>query len=138
MPELSLSINAARQKFFPAFDTSAHQVDLSLAWDLDFWGKYRRANESARASLLASQWAREAVISTLVSDVAAAYFQLRELDLQLEISRRTLASRQDSLRLTQMLANGGATSMQVEFAKLEVGCGNVTHERADDSFTRPL
>jgi multidrug efflux system outer membrane protein len=86
-------------------------VDLSLAWDLDFWGKYRRANESARASLLATQWAREAVISTLVSDVAAGYFQLRELDLQLEISRRTLASRQDSLRLTQMLANGGATSM---------------------------
>jgi multidrug efflux system outer membrane protein len=46
----------ARQKFFPAFETSAHQVDLSLAWDLDFWGKYRRANESARASLLATQW----------------------------------------------------------------------------------
>jgi multidrug efflux system outer membrane protein len=86
-------------------------MDLSLAWDLDFWGKYRRANESARATLLATQWAREAVISTLVSDVATAYFQLRELDLQLEISRRTLVSRQDSLRLTQMLANGGATSM---------------------------
>jgi multidrug efflux system outer membrane protein len=86
-------------------------VDLSLAWDLDFWGKYRRANESARATLLATQWAREAVISTLVSDVAAAYFQLRELDLQLEISRRTLTSRQNSLQLTQVLAKGGATSM---------------------------
>jgi len=46
-----------------------------------------------------------------VSDVAAAYFQLRELDLQLEISRRTLASRQNSLQLTQVLAKGGATSM---------------------------
>jgi multidrug efflux system outer membrane protein len=46
-----------------------------------------------------------------VSDVATAYFQLRALDLELEISRRTLASRQDSLRLTQLLANGGATSM---------------------------
>jgi outer membrane protein, multidrug efflux system len=101
----------ARQKFFPAFETSAHQVDLSLVWDLDFWGKYRRANESARATLLATQWAREAVITTLVSDVAAAYFQLRELDLQLEISRRTLASRKDSLQLTQVLAKGGATSM---------------------------
>ena len=101
----------ARSRFFPAFNSSAHQVDLSLAWDLDFWGKYRRANESARASLLATQWAREAVINTLVSDVAAAYFQLRELDLQLEISRRTLASRQDSLQLTQVLAKGGATSM---------------------------
>jgi outer membrane protein, multidrug efflux system len=107
----SVDQRSARQKFFPAFETSAHQVDLSLAWDLDFWGKYRRANESARANLLATEWAREAVISTLVSDVATAYFQLRELDLQLEISRRTLASRQDSLQLTRLLANGGATSM---------------------------
>ena len=107
----SFDQRSASQKFFPAFDTSAHQVDLSLAWDLDFWGKYRRANESARATLLATEWAREAVISTLVSDVAAAYFQLRELDLQLEISRRTLASRQNSLQLTQVLAKGGGTSM---------------------------
>src|SRR5467141_1060786 len=100
-----------RTKNFPAFETSSNQVDLSLAWELDFWGRYRRATESARANLLASQWAREAVISTLVSDVATAYFELRALDLQLEISRRTLASRQDSLQLTQTLANGGATSM---------------------------
>jgi outer membrane protein, multidrug efflux system len=102
---------SARAKLFPEFQTSAHEVDLSLAWDLDFWGKYRRATESARANLLASEWNREAVITTLVSDVASAYFQLRELDLELEIARRTLASRQDSLRITQMLANGGATSM---------------------------
>jgi multidrug efflux system outer membrane protein len=107
----SFDQRSARSKFFPAYDTSAHQVDLSLAWELDFWGKYRRANESARASLLATQWAREAVISTLVSDVAADYFQLRELDLELEISKRTLASRRDSLRLTQTLANGGGTSL---------------------------
>jgi multidrug efflux system outer membrane protein len=102
---------SARAKLFPEFETSAHEVDLSLAWDLDFWGKYRRASESARANLLATEWSREAVITTLVSDVAAAYFQLRELDLELEIARRTLASRQDSLRITRMLANGGATSM---------------------------
>jgi multidrug efflux system outer membrane protein len=100
-----------RTKFFPPYETSANQVDVSLAWELDFWGKYRRATESARATLLATQWARAAVITTLVSDVATAYFQLRELDLELEISRRTLASRQDSLQLTQLLANGGATSL---------------------------
>ncbi len=100
-----------RTKQFPGFQTSANQVDLSLSWELDFWGKFRRATEAARANLLASQWARDAVITTLVSDVATAYFQLRELDLELEISRRTLASRQDSLQLTQKLASGGATSM---------------------------
>src|SRR6202162_4093594 len=115
-PTISAGAQAVNQrnprgKFFPAYETSANQVDLSLAWELDFWGKYRRATESARANLLANQWAREAVVSTLVSDVATAYFELRALDLQLEISRRTLASRQDSLQLTQTLANGGATSM---------------------------
>lgn len=100
-----------RTKSFPQYETSANQVALSLSWELDFWGKYRRATESARATLLATQWAREAVVSTLVSDVATAYFQLRLLDLQLEISQRTLASRRNSLQLTQTLANGGATSM---------------------------
>lgn len=93
------------------YDTSANQLGFALSWDLDFWGKYRRATESAQASLLATEWARKAVLNTLVSDVATAYFQLRALDLQLEISRRTLASRQDSLQLTQKLANGGASSM---------------------------
>lgn len=100
-----------KTKLFRQYETSPNQVDLSLAWELDFWGKYRRATESARAILLANQWAHEAVVSTLVSNLATAYFQLRSLDLQLEISRRTLASRQDSLQLTQTLANGGATSL---------------------------
>ena len=101
----------ADTKTYRQYDTNSTQVGLSLGWDLDFWGKYRRATEAARANLLATEWARQAVIGTLVSDVATAYFQLRALDLQLEISRRTLASRQDSLQLTQKLANGGATSM---------------------------
>ena len=108
---LAVNERNPRTKLFRQYDTSANQLDLSLAWELDFWGKYRRATESARAILLANQWARDAIVSTLVSDLATAYFQLRSLDLQLEISRRTLASRQDSLRLTQTLANGGATSM---------------------------
>src|SRR6266481_3040158 len=87
----------------PAIETSANQVSLSLAWELDFWGKFRRASESARANLLSQEWAQRQVIRSLVSDVASAYFQLRELDLELEISRQTLASRKDSLRLTQIL-----------------------------------
>jgi len=96
---------------FPAGEETAGQVTLSAAWELDFWGKFRRATEAARASLLASEWGRRAVIATLVSNVASAYFQLRALDLQLSISRETLSSRQDSLRLTQLLADHGSTSM---------------------------
>jgi outer membrane protein, multidrug efflux system len=95
----------------PAIETSPAQVSVSLAWELDFWGKFRRATESARANLLSEEWAQRQIISSLVSDVATAYFQLREQDLELEISRQTLASRRDSLRLTQLLADRGATSM---------------------------
>jgi multidrug efflux system outer membrane protein len=94
----------------PAAETSPIQVSLSAAWELDFWGKFRRATESARANLLSEEWAQRQVISSLVSDVASAYFQLREQDLELEISRRTLVSRTDSLRLTRLLADAGATS----------------------------
>lgn len=86
-------------------------VLLSASWDVDFWGKYRRATEGARASLLANEWARRAVISSLVANVAADYFQLRALDLELDVSKRTLASRQESLKLTETLANGGSAAL---------------------------
>jgi multidrug efflux system outer membrane protein len=101
-----------RQKNLPPeYNTSSNSVNASLVWDLDFWGKYRRATEAARANLLASEWARRQVMSTLVSDVAASYFQLRAYDLQLEIAKRTLASRQESLQLTRTLADGGSGTM---------------------------
>jgi multidrug efflux system outer membrane protein len=101
----------AQSKFLPAFETSTGQVNLAAAWELDFWGKYRRATEAARANLVASEWVRREVLSTLVANVANAYFQLRALDLQLEISKRTLNSRQESLRLTRILAEGGSTTL---------------------------
>ena len=104
-------IRTSQSKLSPTVETSTGQVNVSAAWDLDFWGKFRRATGAARANLLASEWARQEVVSTLVTDVAAAYFQLRALDLQLAISKRTLDSRQESLRLTRVLANGGATSL---------------------------
>jgi outer membrane protein, multidrug efflux system len=104
-------VHSSQSKLVPEFETSTGQVNVSAAWALDFWGQFRRATEAARANLLASEWARQEVLSTLVANVASAYFQLRALDLQLEISRRTLDSRRESLRLTRMLADGGATSL---------------------------
>jgi multidrug efflux system outer membrane protein len=95
----------------PPIETSPSQVNLSLFWELDFWGKFRRATEAARASLLATDWGQKAVISSLVSNVASAYFQLREFDLELDISRRTLASRKESLRLVEIRAKGGTTAL---------------------------
>jgi multidrug efflux system outer membrane protein len=107
----AINLRTSQQKLIPALDTSTNRLALTLTWDLDFWGKYRRATEAARANLVASEWARREVITQLVANLASAYFQLRALDLQLEISRRTLESRQDSLRLTRLLAEGGATSL---------------------------
>lgn len=116
LPSVTASASSVNERIpqsarIQSIETTANQLSLSAAWELDFWGRYRRATESARASLLAQEWAQKAVISSLVSDLASAYFQLRELDLELEISRQTLASRKDSLRLTQILADHGATSM---------------------------
>jgi multidrug efflux system outer membrane protein len=99
---------------FPSYEVNAGEVDLAVVWNLDFWGKYRRQTEAARASLLASQWGHSAVLATVVSSVATAYFTLRELDLALDVSKKTLAARQDSLRLTSVLAqNGSASALDV-------------------------
>lgn len=100
-----------RTKLLSETNTSSNLVNLSLSWELDFWGKYRRATESARASLLATQWGKKAVIWSLISNVASAYFQLLELDAEMEISRRTLASRKESLRLVEIRETGGTVSM---------------------------
>ena len=101
----------AEQGSTAARTAAAIRIQGSTAWELDFWGRFRRATESARAQLLATDWGRRAVLTTIVSQVADAYFGLRALDLQLDVSRRTLASRQESLQLTQVRERGGATSL---------------------------
>ena len=100
-----------RTKLLSETNTSSNNVNLSLSWELDFWGKYRRATESARASLLATEWGQKAVIWSLVSNVASAYFQLLELDAEMEISQRTLTSRKESLHLVEVREQGGTTSL---------------------------
>jgi len=115
-PTIAGGASASNQRFprtptTSAYETSPIGVNLSLFWELDFWGKFRRATEAARASLLATEWGQKAVISSLVSNVASAYFQLLELDLELNISQNTLASRKDSLRLVEIRAKGGTTSL---------------------------
>jgi multidrug efflux system outer membrane protein len=95
----------------PSYGLTIGRVTAAANWDLDFWGKYRRATEAARAELLASEWGRQEVNATLVANVAGAYFQLRELDLELDISRNALASRKESLELTQTLEEHGINSI---------------------------
>ncbi|MFZ0964174.1 MAG: efflux transporter outer membrane subunit [Terriglobia bacterium] len=97
--------------FYAAYRWDYMQVGGGASWDIDFWGKYRRATEAARANLSQTEWGKRAVVSTLVANVASAYFQLRAFDLEIDITQRTLASRQESLRLTRLLADQGAASM---------------------------
>jgi multidrug efflux system outer membrane protein len=84
---------------------------LSAAWNLDFWGLYRHQTEAARAQLLATEWGRRMTISTVIENVATSYFQLRTLDAELEITRRTLAARKESLQLTKTLEQGGSGTL---------------------------
>src|SRR5713101_6243038 len=82
-----------------------------LSFEVDLWGRLRRATEAARANLLGAEENRKAVMTALVSEVAAAYFNLRELDYQLEISQRTLATRQESLELLKNRQGGGVATL---------------------------
>jgi NodT family efflux transporter outer membrane factor (OMF) lipoprotein len=90
------------------FGSAALQL---LSFEIDIWGRLRRATESARANLLSAQENRQAVITTLVSDVATAYLTLRELDYTLEISQRTLQTREQSLVLTRSRQVGGVSTL---------------------------
>ena len=95
----------------PGYEITQGQLNASASWNVDFWGRYRRATEAARAILVANEWAQKEVMATLVANVASSYFQLRQLDLELEISKRTLGSRQDSLGLTKTLEEHGINSL---------------------------
>jgi multidrug efflux system outer membrane protein len=89
-----------------------------LSFEVDVWGRLRLATEAARADLLSAEETRKAVITTLVSDVASSYFNLIELDLELEIAKRTLSTRQESLRLIKVRQQGGvATILEVRQAE---------------------
>jgi multidrug efflux system outer membrane protein len=81
-----------------------------LSFEVDLWGRLRRATEAARANLLSAEENRKTVITTLVSDVATAYLSMRELDYELEISNETLETRQESLNLVKSRLSGGVAT----------------------------
>jgi multidrug efflux system outer membrane protein len=89
-------------------------LTADAAFQLDFFGRLRRANEAARAQLLATEDTRQTVILTLVSDVASDYFALLQLDLQLQITRETVRTQEDSVKLTKLRVDHGvATKLDV-------------------------
>jgi multidrug efflux system outer membrane protein len=114
-PQIDANAQAGKAK--PAFgagitipSSSVALVQGTLNWELDFWGRLRQTREGARNDLLAQEDSRRAVVLDLVSTVAAAYLRLRELDVDLEISRNTLRSNQQTLDLARQRFNRGVIS----------------------------
>ena len=105
----------SQERFLPPPSTVSPEDNtfvLGLVLDLeaDVWGRIRRETEAARAELLSTEWGRRAALVTVIARVASAYFTLRDLDSELEIAQRTLASRQQSLRLTQLRQERGVST----------------------------
>ncbi|MFL5496283.1 MAG: efflux transporter outer membrane subunit [Gemmatimonadales bacterium] len=113
-PQMTLNAQGGRTKsILGNLGSSTYnqlQVTANLAWELDFWGRIRRSTEAARNDLLTQRENQRAVVLTLVGDVATAYLQLRQLDLELEISRRTLAANRETLRLARRRFDQGLIS----------------------------
>ena len=95
-----------------------YEAFLNAGWEIDFWGKFRRATEAARAELLGTEEGRRTVVLTLVSAVAAAYVDIRALDKQLEITQRTADSRKSTLELFQLRFQNGIIS-EVDLSQAE-------------------
>jgi multidrug efflux system outer membrane protein len=106
----------------PGVDTTFNYYEAFLggSWELDFWGKFRRASEAARAELYGTEEARRAVVLTLVSAVAGSYVDILALDKQLEITRRTAETRRETRDLFQMrLDNGVIPEIDLSQAEAE-------------------
>ncbi len=109
------------------FQTKSNFLTLTAdaAFQLDFFGKLRRATEASRAQLLATEDARQMVVLTLASDVASDYFVLLTLDLQLQITRDTIKTQEDAVKLTEhRLEHGVATKLDVLQAKQVLDTAN--------------
>jgi outer membrane protein, multidrug efflux system len=132
-PTLDLNASATRRRasenaasFSPGGQpvSEDRQIGLSASYELDFWGKYARADDAARARLLAQGAAQGSVRTTLYASVAQSYFALRALDSQTLLGERTLATRQDNLRLQQLRFQGGVVG-ELELRQAEAEAAGV-------------
>jgi outer membrane protein, multidrug efflux system len=127
-PQLNYQADASRNRFSQngtvglpggiSNPINVYNVLAGASWEIDLWGRIRRLSEAAQANLLATDEARRGVILSLVASVASGYFQLRGLDEQLNISKRTLATYAESVRLFELQFKYGQVSqMNVAQAK---------------------
>ncbi len=125
LPSAELGAGGKRERFLNAFGRSASQtagqVEVGVSYDLDLFGRLRDSSEAARASLLATQAARDNVTLAVASSAAAGYIGLRALDARVAVVRETLVARADSLRIAERRARRGyATRLELEQAEAEL------------------
>lgn len=129
-----------QNRFLPRgtnLDVAYTQAGLSLSWELDFWGRIRRLNEAARAQYFASEEARRGVTALLVADVTSGYFSLRELDLELEIAKKTQEIAANGLRLTNVREQRGvATGLDVQQAEQLLRTANAQIAASERAITQ--
>src|SRR5260370_2676393 len=103
LPQLTDNGNGTDERTYQGFPfkTKFATYAADATFQLDLWGQLRRATESSRAQLLATEFAQRTQVLTLVSDVASAYFTLLSLDRQLEIPRHTIQTQEDAVKLTK-------------------------------------
>ena len=124
------------REIFPGADTDNNfLLGADLSFEVDLWGRLRRSTEAARAELLSTEEAYRNVTISLVANVASIYLQLRDFDQRLEISRDTLKTRQESLRIVQARFDKGTVpELDVNQAQIEVA----TAETAIAVFQRQI
>src|SRR6266851_3540524 len=126
-PQLTANANAMDERSFQGFPftTRYGTYAADAMFQLDLWGQLRRATESSRAQLLSTEFAQRTQVLTLVSDVASDYFALLSLDLQLQITRDTIKTQEDAVKLTEYrLEHGVATILDVLQAKQVLDTAN--------------
>jgi len=116
---------------------SNYNVKLSAGYEIDFWGKLRRAQESAKAQALASRFAKDTVDLSLKSLVAGDYLLLRSLDAQIALSESSIKTREDSLALTKRRLEGGIASA-LDVRQAEVAYSNLKAQIAELSRQRSI
>jgi outer membrane protein, multidrug efflux system len=126
LPQLSADPSFSGGKTDQGIKSNIFSLTGDVVFQLDFFGRYRRATEAARAQLLGTEDAQQTVILTLVSDLASDYFLLRDLDLQLQITQDTVKTQQNSVQLTEMrLSHGVGTRLDVLQSRQVLDTANV-------------
>jgi outer membrane protein, multidrug efflux system len=125
-PHVSVDPTFSGGKTEQNIKSNIFSLAADVVFQVDLFGRYRRATEAARAQLLATEDAQQTVILTLVSDVASDYFLLRDLDLQLQISKETVQTQENSVQLTELrLAHGVGTRLDVLQSRQVLDTANV-------------